>query len=103
MILSFWIFEQLWETKADTAEGWETERILFPAKKNILKVIVLCGLPQHLSWLTTQAVRKMIAEKLFHLKAKLLGFVAAAEVWLHLGPDPASPEPGQSPVKVNEA
>lgn len=34
---------------------------------------------------------------------KVLSSVAAAEIWLYLGPDPGSPEPGQSPIKVNGA
>lgn len=80
-ILSFWIFEELWETKADKAERWERgSTSSLPKKKiKILKVIILCGLPQHLSWLTTQAVRKMIAEKLFHRKAEVLGSIAVTD------------------------
>lgn len=58
------------------------EGALYPCHKKkikILKVIILCGLPQHLSCLTTQAVRKMIAEKLFHSRAKVLGSIAVTD------------------------
>jgi len=41
---------------------------------------------------------KRLQKKIFHLKATVLGSVAAAGIRLHLGSDPVSPEPGQSPV-----